>query len=106
MITPKIKPFIEKVTDKTNTQEIKWEEGSTDSYVSIVKDANLYIKHYSDNDTGDYGFIFRMDRGDNQVSFSVSYTEEDDYRIMNNLYSSVSLNSAGGEDFFNDLLDE
>ncbi|QOL80031.1 hypothetical protein [Pseudooceanicola spongiae] len=90
------------VFSNTNSGRIIWREAADNAYFAAVKDANLHLRRFFDPDSGEGGFSFRMTRGDKEVFFIVSDTEEEQ-QFMGDLYAAAGVCSAGGEAFFNDL---
>lgn len=104
MIPKPLKSFILRLLQATVDGDVKWNEGAEDAYFAAQKDANLHIRYLFDPDTGENGYKFRILRGDNDAFFTV-LNDENEYALMRNLYSAISVNAAGGESIVSDLFD-
>jgi len=104
VIPTPLRPFIGRLLQATNGSEVSWKEGGESAYFATRKDANLHIRYHFDEDTGEASYIFRVIRKSGDAFFTVT-SEEDDFYLMRNLYSAVSVNASGGEDIVNDLFD-
>ncbi len=104
MIPPPLRPFIHRLLQATNEGEITWREGAEQAYFATQKDANIHLRHYFDDDTGEAGYVFRITRKKGDAFFSVM-SDEDDFHYMRNLYAAVTVNAVGGADIVNDLFD-
>lgn len=104
MIPKALDKFMSKVIQATADDTLKWQAGADEAYFAVQKDANLHLRHFLDQETGAHGYLFRISRRGNDAVFSVN-NEEDDYHFMSNLYSAVSINAAGGDEFVEGLFD-
>jgi len=103
MIPVKLKEFIRGLREATENRDIEWKEGASDAYFCDHKGYALHLQFHFDGDAGEGTYFFRIRQKDKSSSFSV-VDSEDDFYIMNNLWSSVSVNAAGfdniADDFF------
>ncbi|MGD7069913.1 hypothetical protein [Acetobacter sp. AAB5] len=104
MIPKPLRPFIMRLLQATGDNELKWNEGADDAYFATRKNADLHIRYFFDSDTGEGGYTFRILRGDGDAFFTVS-NNEDDYYLMRDLYSAISVNAAGGGQIVSGLFD-
>ncbi len=104
MIPAPLKPFMNRLLQATNQGEITWREGAEGAYFATQKDANIHLRYYFDEDTGEVSYNFRITRRSGDAFFSVM-NDEDDFHTMRNLYEAITVNAAGGEDIVDDLFD-
>lgn len=104
MIPKPLRPFMFRLLEATGNSDIDWKEGAEEAYFATQKNADLHLRYIFDHDTGESGYTFRIMRGGGDAFFTV-VNAEDDYAFMRNLYSSVSVNAAGGDKIVNDLFD-
>ena len=104
MIPKPLRPFMGRLLEATNNGEITWKEAADEAFFAIQKNANLHIRSVFDHDTGESGYTFQISRAGDDPFFSVS-NSEDDYFLMRNLFSAISVNAAGGGKIVDDLFD-
>lgn len=102
MIPGILRNFISRLLKFTDDGNIKWEEGSAESYFCNHNSYELHIRHSFDDDTGESVFHFLMKSKGRDAIFSVT-DKEDDYFIMKNLYESVSVQAAGFDNIEKDF---
>jgi len=104
MIPASLKSFVGGLVSATENNSIKWEEGAdVHTYFCAHKSYNLHIMYRFDHDAEIGMYSFRIIRDGKQGAFSVT-EDEGDYRLMQNLFSAITINAAGlgdiAEDFF------
>lgn len=103
MIPATLRKFIQGLRDATDGRDIEWHEGASDNYFCDHKGYALHFQYYFNADIGQSTYYFKIKQKDKAASFSVS-DDEDDFSLMNSLWSSVGVNAAGfdniADDFF------
>lgn len=107
MIPEVYKSFIQKIIEKTNDDEAKWEQSTDKAYVLRNKTSTIEVGHYIDHDAevGYYYFKFYNIKQKTDAGFRVNNLE-DDYVIMEKLYSVAAASAANIKDELSSFLED
>lgn len=107
MIPEAYKPFLQKIIEKTNNDEVKWEKTSEKTYVLRSKSSTIEIGYYTDleAEVGYYYFKFFSINKKTNAGFRINHLEED-YYILEKLYAVAEASASDIKDKLSSFLDE
>jgi len=107
MIPEVYRPFIQKIIEKTNDNDAKWEMTGEKSYFLRTSAATIEIGYYVDQDAelSYYYFKFFNIKNKTDAGFRVNNLEEDNL-IMEKLYSVAAASATNIKDELSSFLDD
>lgn len=93
MIPKKIRKFVEDLRRAADNGDINWEEGAPDAYFCNHKDTTLHLAYRFNQETGHASFNFRIVNAGKASIFFAEEEEEEDFKALSDLYSSVMANA-------------
>ncbi|ATL48793.1 hypothetical protein COR50_17385 [Chitinophaga caeni] len=107
MIPEVYKSFIQKIIEKTNDGEVKWESTRNEAYVLRTSAATIEVGQYIDHDAevGYYYFKFFNIKTKNKAGFRVNHLE-DEYSTMERLFAVAAASAANIKDELSSFLDD
>jgi len=107
MIPEAYKKFLREILERTNNGEVQWENDYDQSLYLRTKTATVELGQYSDADAelSFYYFKYNNYSKKKDASFRVSHLE-DDYAIMEKLYTVAAASATNVGDELKDFLKE
>lgn len=107
MIPEAYKDFLNKIIEKTNSGEVKWESDIDKSLFLRTKSATIEVGQYSDDDAelSFYYFQFYNITTKKEAIFRVNH-HEDEYKEMEKLYAVATASASNIKDELSNFLEE